>query len=210
MAQAKDFNRCNTAMLSSITRYTAIVGLLLTGSIAVADHDHAEYPFYGGFGLGFSSADADCDYHGYDCDGDDISFKAYFGKRFNENLALEISFQDLGKLKDERGPITTSAESSGINLSIHGIIPTGELGYFYGKIGIMAWETDYTRIESGSSITSDDDGSDFTFGAGFSFTFSEQYELRLEFERLNELDDNFTPGGDYITVLTVGGSINFL
>lgn len=197
-------------MLCRITRYLAIVSLLLTSSIAVADHGHDDYPFYGGFGLGFSSADADCDYHGYDCDGDDTSFKAYFGKRLNENLALEVSLQDLGKLKDERGVVTTSAETTGINFSIHGIIPTGELGYFYGKAGIMAWETDYKRFEPGAVTGSDDDGTDFTFGAGYSFTFSEQYQLRLEFERLNELDDNFTPGGDYITVFTIGGTVNFL
>jgi len=119
-----------------------------------------------------------------------------------------VSFQDLGKLDNERGLVTTTAESSGLNFSLLGIIPVSEVGYFYGKAGFMAWETDYTRVDT-VTTTSDDDGTDFTFGAGFAFAFAEKYEFRVEFERLNELDDNFTPGGSYITVFSFGGTINF-
>jgi OOP family OmpA-OmpF porin len=181
--------------------------LLVTQVQAHSQHDHS-YPFYGGFALGFSSADEDCDYYGYNCDGDDTSFKFYGGKRFHENLAIEVSYQDLGKLNDEQGPVTTTAESSGFNFSLHGIIPVSDFWYFYGKAGFMAWDTDYTRVGTSTTRT-DDDGTDFTFGAGFAFTFDEKYEFRLEFERLNELDDNFTPGGSYITVFSFGGTINF-
>ena len=182
--------------------------LLLTWQTrAHAYHDH-DYPFYGGFALGFSGSDEDCDYYGYNCDGDDTSFKFYGGKRFHENLAFEISFQDLGKLDNFRGSVTTTAESSGINFSLHGIIPVSEFGYFYGKAGFMDWDTDYTRIGTSTTRTSDN-GTDFTFGAGFAFSFNEKYEFRLEFERLNEPDDNFTPGGSYITVFSFGGAINF-
>jgi hypothetical protein len=173
-----------------------------------ADHDEdADYPFYGGFAIGFASADKDCDYHGYDCDGDDTSVKFYGGKRLHENLAIELSFQDLGKLDDRRGSVTATAETTGVNLSLHGIIPVDGIGYLYGKIGMMAWETDYTEITPSTRTTSDDDGTDFTFGAGFAFTFNERYDFRVEFERLNELDDNFTPGGDYITVFSFGGTV---
>jgi OOP family OmpA-OmpF porin len=188
---------------------TRLIGgvLLLLATQAHSQHDD-HYPFYGGFALGFSSADEDCDYYGYNCDGDDTSFKFYGGKRFHENLAFEVSFQDLGKLDNERGAVTTTAESSGLNFSLHGIIPISEIGYFYGKAGFMAWETDYTRVDA-VTTTSDDDGTDFTFGAGFAFAFDQKYEFRLEFERLNELDNNFTPGGSYITVFSLGGTINF-
>lgn len=191
-----------------LTRLIGIVLLLLAVQVqAHSDHDD-HYPFYGGFALGFSGSDEDCDYYGYNCDGDDTAFKFYAGKRFHENLAFEISYQDLGKLDDEQGPVTTTAETSGLNFSLHGIIPVSELGYFYGKAGFIAWETDYTRVGT-TTTTSDDDGTDFTFGAGFAFTFAEKYEFRVEFERLNELDDNFTPGGSYITLFSFGGTINF-
>ena len=95
------------------------------------------------------------------------------------------------------------------NSSLVGIIPFDELGYLYGKVGGMAWETDYERIRGSNRSRSDDSGTDFTYGFGFAFAFQQKYEFRLEFERLNELDDNFTPGGDYITALTFAGAVNF-
>ncbi len=193
------------------TNYARVItcGLLLIATQAYAHSGHdADYPFYGGFAIGFSGSDQDCDYHGYNCDGNDTSFKFFGGKRFHENLAFEVSFQDLGKLSKDQGPVTTTAETTGVNLSLHGIIPVSDFWYFYGKAGVMAWDTDYTRTDTVTTST-DDDGTDFTFGAGVAFTFDDRYEFRAEFERLNELDDNFTPGGSYITVFSFGGTINF-
>jgi OOP family OmpA-OmpF porin len=187
-----------------------IGGCLLLFAAQAHSQQDDYYPFYGGFALGFAESDEDCDYYyyDYDCDGDDTGFKVYGGKRFHENLAFEISFQDLGKLDNEQGSITTTAETSGFNFSLHGIIPVSEIGYFYGKAGFMAWETDYKRVGT-TTTTSDDDGTDFTFGAGFAFAFAEKYEFRVEFERLNELDDDFTPGGSYITMFSFGAAIKF-
>ena len=181
---------------------------LLGASPSQADHETG-YPVFGGFAIGLAGADEDCDYYGYDCDGEDLSIKFFGGKRLHENLAIELSFQDLGKLDDDRGSVTTTAESSGVNLSLVGIIPTGDVGYLYGKIGAIAWEADYRRIESGTTTRSEDDGTDFTFGAGFAWLFGGKYELRFEFERLHELGDEFTPGGDYVSNFTIGGVIQF-
>ncbi len=175
---------------------------------AQADHETG-YPFFGGFAIGLAGADENCDYYGYDCDGEDLSFKFFAGKRLHENLAVEISFQDLGKLDNEEDSFDVTAESSGVNLSLVAIIPTGDIGYLYGKIGAIAWEADYRRFESGSSTQSDDEGTDFTFGAGFALAFGGKYELRFEFERLHELGDEFTPGGAYVSNFTVGGAIQF-
>ncbi len=171
--------------------------------------DEGGYPFFGGFAIGFASADEDCDYYGYDCDGEDTSIKFFAGKRLHENIAIEVSFQDLGKLDNEEGAAVITAETSGVNLSLVAIIPTGNVGYLYGKIGAIAWQADYRRFESGSSTSSEDDGTDFTYGAGFAWQFDEKYELRFEFERLHELGDEFTPGGAYASNFTIGGVIQF-
>jgi len=37
--------------------------------------------------------------------------------------------------------------------------------------------------------------------------FNQKYDFRVEFERLNELGDEFVPGGDSITVFSFGGTI---
>jgi OOP family OmpA-OmpF porin len=179
--------------------------MLLTAMLLRAD-EIVEYPYYGGFALGFASADSNCDYNGYNCDGTDTTFKIYAGKRVHRNLGVEIAFHDLGKLRNEGLKDTTTAESQGINLSLLGIIPVSAVGFFYGKAGYMAWTADYTR--NGTSTThSDEDGTDFTYGAGFAFTFSPDYDVRIEFEHLNDLGDDFVPGGAPIEVLYLSGSI---
>lgn len=186
--------------------------MLLPGAPVKAGEDES-YPYYLGFGVGFTAADQDCDYDYYDydsdCDGDDTSFKLYVGKRLYQNLGFEVTYLDLGNLDNEQGLVTTTAETTGFNFSLLGIIPFEDYGYLYGKAGFMAWQTDYTRTDTGGKTTSDDDGIDFTFGLGYAFTFQNKYELRLEFERLNELDDNFDSGGAYITNFTIAGGINF-
>ena len=193
--------------------YLSLIVCLLSLSSASAQTDiDKSYPYYFGLGVGFSSADVDCDYYYYsdsDCDGEDTSFKIYGGKRLHENLGFEIAYQDLGKLDNEEGRVTTTGETTGLNFSLLGIIPFEGSGFLYGKAGFMAWKTDYTREEYGNKTTRDDSGTDFTFGLGYAFSFESKYEVRLEFERLNELDENFDSGGAYITNFTIAGNIKF-
>ncbi len=188
--------------------HTAILAccLLLSAPLASA----VEYdgkPLYLGFAIGFPGSDEECDYHGYDCDGSDTGFKFYGGQRFHENLAVEISFQDLGKLRDEEGSLTTTADSEGVNFSVIGIIPVTEASYFYGKAGYILSDTRYKRIDGGRVEISEDESSDFTYGVGFAFGFNDRYDFRVEFERLNELNDDFVVGGSSITSFSFGGTI---
>jgi OOP family OmpA-OmpF porin len=195
------------AMTARVATALAVCFMLLSSTSPSAE-DSPGYPLHAGFALGFASAGSDCDYYGHNCDGTDTTFKIYAGKRVHENLGLEIAYHDLGKLRDQGFTSSTTAESQGVNLSLLGIIPTSNLGYFYGKAGYMWWDADYTT--SGSiSGSSDESGSDFTYGAGFAFTFSPDYDFRIELERLNELGEDFTGGGAAVTVLYIAGSINF-
>jgi len=188
---------------------SALVGcFMLLASASLWAQDSTTYPWYGGFALGFASAESDCDYYGYNCDGTDTTFRIHAGKRFHQNLALEVAYHDLGKLRDKRSFSSTTAESQGVNLSILGIIPASSLGYFYGKAGYMWWQADYT-YNGKKTITSDETNNDFTYGAGFAFTFSPDYDFRIEFERLNELGDDFVSGGSAVSVLSFVGTINF-
>ena len=196
-------------MLSrSCCTFAGISMLLMTLPLQADEDEAVKYPFYGGFALGFASADSNCDYYGYNCDGTDTTFKIYAGKRVHRNLGVEIAFHDLGKLRNESLKESTTAESQGVNLSLLGIIPVSDFGYFYGKAGYMAWSADYTR-NGATSSQSNEDGSDFTYGAGFAFTFSPDYDFRIEYERLNDLGDDFVPGGAPLEVLYFAGSINF-
>ena len=191
-------------------RILALVAVLI-GLLTSTAHAHHEpgHPFYLGFALAFAAADPSCDYYGHNCDGTDTGFKFYGGKRLHENLGIEIAYLDLGKLRKKDGNRTTVAESEGINLSLLGIIPTGEVGYFYGKAGVMASESTITRSDKSETRKSDEDSTDITYGLGYAFTFGGIYDFRIEFERLNELSDDFISGGESITSLNLGGTIYF-
>jgi len=180
--------------------------LLVAAAPALAEHEPV-HPFYIGFAIGFPGADQDCDYYGYNCDGGDTGFKVYGGKQLHENFAIELSFQDLGRLRNDRGSFDAIAESEGVNLSLVGIIPFSDLGYFYGKAGYMLSDTRYTRVENGVTTETDDESSDFTFGAGIAFRFGHKYDIRAEFESLNDLTGDYAPGGDTITSFSIGGTI---
>jgi OOP family OmpA-OmpF porin len=187
-----------------------IVALCLLASGASRAADSWEgYPIYGGFALGFVAAsDTNCDYYGYNCDGTDLSFKIYAGKQFHNNLAVELGYYDLGKLKNKGSLVTTTAESQGFNLSLLGMIPVQNVGFFYGKAGAMVWEADYTRI--GTNITtSSGSGTDFTYGAGFAYRIGNNYDFRIEYERLNELGNDYVGGGSTISVFNFAGTIYF-
>ncbi len=188
-------------------RWALVACLVFLVVPAKAEHsDQENYPFYGGFALGFSSADSECGYSGYDCDGTDTAFKIYAGKRVHKNLGLEVSFHDLGRIRDRGSVVDVTAKSYGVNFSLLGIIPVTDYGYFYGKAGYMLWNAEYDRSDSS---TIDDDGEDFTYGAGFAYSWDENYDFRIEFERLNELGDDFVSGGSPVTVLYLAGTINF-
>jgi len=180
--------------------------LLASSAPALAAHQ-ATNPLYFGFAIGFPGAGQQCDYYGYNCDGSDTGFKVYGGKQLHENFAVEVSYQDLGRLRKDRVTFNTIAESEGLNLSLVGIIPIGGGSFFYGKAGYMLSSTDYSRVEGSITTRTSDERGDFTFGAGFGFRFNEKYDIRAEFESLNDLTDDYVPGGDTITSFSIGGTI---
>ena len=184
---------------------TLLVALSLVSGVLLGN---AQADSYAGLSIGGSSADRDCDEFGYNCDGSETALKVFGGFRLHENLGFEVAYLDLGRLRDESDTLTTIADTEGVNFSLHGIIPVLESSALFGKLGVMAWDTRYTRIDT-STESSSDSGTDFTFGAGFLFTWDDRYQVRFEFERLNQLGDEFVAGGSDVTLVSLGGAIHF-
>ena len=192
-------------MPRSLPALALFILLGLITPLSQAD-DVYDYPFHAGFALGFVGADLSCDYYGYNCDGSDTGFRIHAGKRLHPNLGVEVAYHDLGKLTDRGTRNTSSAESTGINASLLGIIPVSEQIWFYGKVGYMWWDADYSQSNGTNSSES---GSDMTYGAGLTLEFNQQYDLRFELERLNELGDDFVSGGATVTAVYIIGSVHF-
>lgn len=187
---------------------TLIIGLLLLNHTVVQAEEFESYPFYAGFSYGYSQADLDCSYYSDDCDGEGTSFGIYGGKRLYEHLAFEIAYLDLGKLDNERGFETSKAETTGFNFSLLGIIPIDHRYYLYGKAGFMTWDTDYTR-KADTTTKISESGTDFTYGLGFAWVLQNIFEFRMEYARLNELDDNFDDNGTHIHNFSFIGNVYF-
>jgi len=185
---------------------------LFTLLLFVSIDSNAEIYPYVGFSLGESSTDDDCgddsnlpEY--YECEGTATANKIFGGVRLNKNIAIEASYMDMGKLTKTINNISRiTAESKGTNLSLLGIIPASEFIEFFGKVGLLYWNTS----TSGSGIIDgsvDDNGTDISFGIGLSLG-NDRYAFRAEFERLNKLGDEYNPGGP-ITIGFIGGVIYF-
>ena len=161
------------------------VSMVLSGSV-VAD------AFYAGAGLGRS--DIDADEGGSSFDDTDISWKILGGYRFTDNIALEAAWVDLGDFSDNvyypSPGITakTSIDINGLAVSGVGSLPVGESAAVFGKLGIWSWDSDSSVPALG--VSPDDDGTDVMFGIGGSYSFTNAFSVRAEWERYKADDDD--------------------
>lgn len=172
-----------------------IVAALLCGGALIAAPPAAAQLYAGG-GLGWS------DYKSGNAvpltsgsvDGEDTGFKIFGGYQFNRNFAFEVSYLDLGKASYTgfagAAPVTGGrAETTGFNFSVVGALPLSPNFDLFGKLGMMAWETDASFSVSGVPGSQKNDGNDLTYGVGVAYNFTPNLALRGEWERLKAVDD---------------------
>lgn len=167
---------------------------------------------YIGLSIGESAADEKCEdipypYYLGTCEGIDDAGKIFAGIRYNENVAFEVAYLDMGELVKTINETRITAEPTGTNFSIVGIYPTEIFVEFYGKAGLLLWDTTVIRHEPGGSSV-DDDGTDLSFGIGLSIR-AEKYAIRIEYEELNEINGEYSPGGTTLTFISFGGDYYF-
>ena len=171
------------------------VSMVLSGAV-FAD------AFYAGIGLGRSDIDADVGSSSFD--DTDISWKILGGYRFTDNFALEAAWVDLGDFSDNvsysGGVAKTNIDINGLAVSGVGSLPVGESAAVFGKLGIWSWDSDASVPALG--VSPDDDGTDVMFGLGGSYSFTNAFSVRAEWERYKADDDDADLFG-------VTGIINF-
>ena len=110
------------------------------------------------------------------------SFKAFGGYQFTKNLGAEIALVDLGEF--DSGGIPNSLEQWGLAYGIVGILPIGDRGAFFGKVGFFDWTVDFLSRTV-------DEGTDPTFGIGGEYVSDNNWGVRVELERFTDVS-----GGD--------------
>ena len=133
-------------------------------------------------------------------------WKLFGGYRFNENLAVEGAYVDLGKLTfssiitaPSSGTLTGEVKmKEGIYIDVVGMLPLNDMFSVYGKLGVYSMKTEISASLTGGGSASDSArNSDATIGVGGEIKFADNLAARAEWERFSKVgDSNKTGQGD--------------
>lgn len=132
---------------------------------------------YIGGQLGQSKFGGDCG--APNCDTKDTSFRFFGGYQFTPNIAAELGYTDLGKVKADV-PGLGSGEVKGTAWDLSGVFswPIQQFGVF-GRLGVARVEAKPGGIFVGDSTSK----TGLTWGLGGSYDINRNVGLRLEFQR---------------------------
>jgi OOP family OmpA-OmpF porin len=171
--------------------FATVASTVLAASPAFAADDAG---WYVGAGLGNFAANSDIIYDGKDFDGSDFGYKFFGGYQFMKWLAVEAEYVDGGEPDDNfRDPsfpderLKASVGVTGFVGSAVGIWPIGESFNLFGKLGFIYWDADGSgkiRDDEGTLVKTSvgEDGTDFAWGVGGTWNFSETFGVRAEYQ----------------------------
>ena len=181
--------------------------IALSAALGVSSAQAADTGFYVGGSLGQSTAN---DFNGSDIDAElfssygitsststddsDTGWKVFAGYRFMKYLAVEGAYTDLGEFtahstvtSPSAGIVDSSIETDAWTISALGILPLGDSFSLFGRVGVNLWSADISATGSGGGVTAsasdDDDGTDWVYGVGAAWNFTNNLSLRGEWER---------------------------
>ena len=187
------------------------VGFYVGGDFANANYDvdqgtldslAEDFINFGGFDV--LSADSELD-------DSDSSYSVFVGYRFMPYLAVEGAYVDLGtagyqaygEVEDEvfvyDSTISGDISSSGFALSALGILPIGESFEAFARLGVYYADTDIDLNlsvdgESVGSANEKEGETEFLWGIGGAFNFSDAWAVRLEYSQFMDIGDEELSG----------------
>lgn len=192
---------------------------LLASPLAAAQDPH----WYGGINLGQSRAKIDDEritrnllsrgFTGVSIldDDRDTGYKLYGGYQFNRNFALEGGYFDLGKFgftatTVPAGTLNGNIKLRGFNLDAVGILPITEKFSALGRVGLNYAEARDHFSGTGAVNVSNPNPSkrdtNYKYGLGVQYAFTESLALRVEAERYR-INDAIGNKGD-VDLVSVG------
>ncbi|MEO8164294.1 MAG: outer membrane beta-barrel protein [Betaproteobacteria bacterium] len=161
---------------------------------ASADRPSSWIPYtsYGYVGLGAGRSDFElgqCS-PAFSCDNRDIGYKLYTGGKFSRLFGVEAGLVYLGQGEANGG----DNRATGINLSLIGNIPIGDMFNIYGKVGgIYGWTHTSSSPATGVN-TGNEHGFNLSYGAGVQFDLTRNWAIagdwdRYRFDYTNRTDD---------------------
>lgn len=204
----------------------AVLGAALAPCGSALAQDAAK-GFYAGASLGQSKFKGACDSEAgvtlSNCKDSDTAWKLFGGYQFNPYLAVELGYNDFGRISSDATVVVggstftgnarieaTAFEATGI-----GSLPLGHQFSLYGKLGVYYAETKSSAnvqqttppFASGSSSASDNN-TNLTFGFGARYDITRNIAVRAEWQRFSKVGSDSTGKGD-IDVLGIGALYRF-
>jgi OmpA-OmpF porin, OOP family len=163
-------------------------------------------PFVGA-SIGQSTARADCA-AGDTCDKGDTAFSAFVGHQIDKFAAIEAGYTDLGKYSASRPGGSGSTAIKGFELSGIGSMPFGARFSLIGRVGVFRWNRDQSSSGTGGNFSQSKSGTDLTFGFGMRFNFTNNFSMRVQYQRYRDIGDTATNSSD-IDVISAGALFSF-
>lgn len=153
---------------------------------------------YVGGSIGQSKFKGACDdaAAGISCDDKDTAFRLFGGYQFNRNIAAELGYASLGKVKISGPGFSGDVEGTAWDLSAVGSWPFTNEFSVIGRLGLAR-----TEGKGGGDIGGSDNKNAVTFGLGAQYDFSRNLGLRGEWQRYKV---NAAGDDSDVDVLSVG------
>ena len=144
-------------------------------------------------------------------------WRLQLGYRFNDWLALEGGYIDLGKAKYNAtyagGSAAAKWKAGGPDLAVLGILPVNDSFSLFGKLGVIDAKTKTKIAATGAAAAVSGKPSDThaepIYGLGAMYKLTDNAGLRLEYERVNNVGDSVKTGKADVDVVSLGLSYQF-
>ncbi|PHV12278.1 outer membrane beta-barrel protein [Chitinimonas sp. BJB300] len=132
------------------------------------------------------------------------------GYQFHPNVAVEVGYRDLGKVKDDltevinNVPVSVNAsvKSHAVYASLLGIVPVSNETSLYGRLGAARLKVKSAATAIGLQIPDETlNKTKAMFGLGARSAVSKEFGLRVEYNQFGKIDglkiSTFFVAGDY-------------
>jgi OOP family OmpA-OmpF porin len=203
---------------------------VLGAALAACGHAFAQDEtkgFYAGVSAGQSKFKGACDSDSgvaiSNCKDTDTAWKIFGGYQFTPNLAVELGYNDFGRISGDAtltlggSGFTGNAkiEATAFELTGVGMLPLGHQFSLYGKLGLYYAETKAsasltmtTPPFTSASSSQSDNNTDLTYGVGARYDFAKNFAVRAEWQRFSKVGSDQVGKGD-IDVLAIGALYRF-
>jgi hypothetical protein len=153
-------------------------------------------------------------------DDDGLSWNAMVGYRIHTYVAAELAYMHFaeaditehfevpGPFEGTSFPLThrTSLKVTGPAVSLLGILPLGAGFEAYLRGGVFFADQENELRFASASETTTFGSEEWLAGAGIQWTFAKRWGLRLEYQRIDSMDDNRATGEVELDQLSLSGT----